>query len=190
MLDVTKINDLGWKSNISLKEGLKRTILSYKEEICEWLSSLDCVIGPASSVVYECHLAGIPYLCTDTITESVNETINAEPILERFYKLCKNPENIDDMLKQLSDLPNSISRDSKSYDEYSLDKLFEYNENSIQEIVGFCLNDFSRKKDYLYPFKNIILRIIDIIYILYHHIFRKHRLLLDFSFFHHSKYLK
>jgi len=33
LLDVTKINDLGWKSNISLKEGLKRTILSYKEEI-------------------------------------------------------------------------------------------------------------------------------------------------------------
>ncbi len=33
LLDVTKINDLGWKSNINLKEGLKRTILSYKEEI-------------------------------------------------------------------------------------------------------------------------------------------------------------
>ena len=33
LLDVHKISELGWESKIDLKEGLKKTLASYKKEI-------------------------------------------------------------------------------------------------------------------------------------------------------------
>ncbi|MBI96853.1 hypothetical protein CL656_06895 [bacterium] len=164
--------------------------VSFKEDICEWLRSLDCVIGPASSVIYECNAAGIPYFCTDTITDCKDDTVKAEPILDRFYKIANNPETIDDLLDQLSNLNNLTRPKNKMENSYSLGSLIEYNENSINEIADCCLNDFSREKDYFFPLKSTFLKMIDTLYIIYHHLFRPHRLWLDFSFLHHSKYIK
>tara|TARA_Y100001968_G_scaffold296094_1_gene304040 strand:+ start:30215 stop:31477 length:1263 start_codon:yes stop_codon:yes gene_type:complete len=156
--------------------------VSAKEEVCDWLTDLDLVIGPASTLIYDCYLAGIPYVCIDYINNTVDKTIRCEALMEWFYDLSINPKSLEELVDIVVLEQSKKLRTTRSIDQDNrvLSTLINNNINAVSLIANKSIPTFKRKKDILIFWKNIIVYTVDITMIVYHLIFKPYRLSFDY----------
>ncbi len=163
--------------------------VSSKDEITNWLSTLDCLVGPASTVAYEAYLAGIPYLCTDFLTNSMELSKDSQDFYSYLYDLTILPSNKDELIQQIKQLSSSKYRVLTDFDQEndSFNQIIEYNLDAIDIIASTCLKGFSKNPDYISFIKLIIIYLVDSSWVIFHSFFKPFRLLFDYSRLHDNE---
>ncbi len=160
--------------------------VSSKDEVTKWLSSIDCIVGPVSTMVYEAWLAGVPYLCTDYLTDSIKDAKESQDFYKFLYALTTLPRNNDELIQSIKKFSSSKYKVVTNFnpENNSINKIIEYNSGSIDIIASSCLNGFSKRNDYISFLKIITIYLIDYTWAVYHSFFKPFRLLFDYSRLH------